>query len=48
MTEDENLKIRKNDMMQLERTDAVTFFIELQSFEDRMKNRLNKAKSKMK
>lgn len=49
LTEDENLRIRKGDMMELERTEIREFCHHLKLFEDRIEQRvaqLEKLKSK--
>ena len=44
LTEDENLRLRKNDFDQLKRTDIREFLMQLKIFEERCEERLNKLK----
>jgi len=44
LTEDDNLRVRKNDMMELAKTDVVDFNRILKLFETRMEEKVNKLK----
>jgi len=44
LTEDDNLRVRKNDMMELSKTDVVDFNRILKLFETRMEDKVNKLK----
>lgn len=46
ITEDENLRIRKKDMVELERTEIIEFMTHLKKFEERIEEKLAKMKPK--
>lgn len=48
LTEDENLRIRKNDMIELNKTDIVEFMRNLKLFETRTEAMLERAKAQNK
>lgn len=43
LTEDENLRIRKKDMVELERTDVIEFMMHVKLFEKRIEEKLAQA-----
>lgn len=48
VTEDDNLRIRKGDMVELEKTDVLEFLTHISLFEKRIEQKLEKLKAKEK